>query len=110
MSLEWSREDGVSQVSLSDQADLSIATELKAALLQAFAPPATALTIDLRNVSELHITIIQLVWVAAREACAKKVAFDLLRPNDTDVINSLIDCGLTLPSNNAPEPAQEPAA
>jgi len=108
MSLESRCEAGVSQVRFSNQADLSDAAELKAMLLELLSPPATALTIDLSEVSELHVSILQLLWAAAHEAQVRKVTCQILQPEDHGVLDGLVDIGLSLPSNV--ESTQEPAA
>jgi len=110
MSLEWGREEGISRVCLSDQADLSIAVELKPALLQLLSPRPRVLSIDLSATTELHISVIQLIWAAAREAHRHEVGFELHLPEDKRIRDSLLEIGVTLPSSCVPQIVQEPAA
>lgn len=110
MSLEWDREEGVSHIRLSGQTDISMAAELKAALLELLAAPERQLTIDLSAVSEFHISIIQLVWAAANETHQRGIAFHVRPPGDARVMNMLIELGVGLPSTRDTNQSRECAA
>ncbi len=79
-------------IRLEGEISIGLATELKAALLQALAS-GTEVRLNLEHATELDITALQLLWAAEREARKSGKACELVAPVPPDVLRALGEAG-----------------
>ena len=92
MGIVFSQTDASSLVLLEGAIDISVAAELKAALLEAIAA-GKAIHVSAEAVSELDVTAYQLLWAAERETWQLGVKFMLTGQMPPLVKSALSDMG-----------------
>jgi anti-anti-sigma regulatory factor len=110
LSIEVKHDESGTQVIVIGDADLSLASELKAALLDALSPSSKPVEIDLTQVTALNVTCLQLIWAANIEATALGISLSVLPPQGSTVLEYLREAGLRLPADLAAGPRTEACA
>ncbi len=77
---------------LEGEISIGLATELKAALLQALASGAEV-RLNLERATELDVTALQLLWAAECEARRSGKAFTLVAPVPPEVLLAVSEAG-----------------
>jgi anti-anti-sigma regulatory factor len=85
------------------QADLTTASELKTALLDALSTSSKSVEIDLTQATALNVTCFQLIWAANAESAARGASLRILASRDPAVLDYLREAGLYLPAETSAE-------
>lgn len=93
MGIALSRESDASFLRLDGAIEISVAAELKAALLQAI-EAAKSIHVSVAAVSELDVTAYQLIWAAAHEAKRRQMQFIFAGEITLHVKSALSEIGL----------------
>ncbi len=93
MGIKLSHAKQISRLRLDGVVDISVAAELKVALLKAVAVKKN-IRVSAEAVSELDLTAYQLLWAAARQAKNKGMSFALAGRMPLPAETALADLGL----------------
>jgi anti-anti-sigma regulatory factor len=101
LSIETKQDESGTRLTVVGDADLTLASELKAALLDALSPSSKHVEIDLTQVTALNVTCLQLIWAAKTEAAALGVSLIVRPPRESAVLEHLRETGLRFPADMA---------
>jgi len=93
MGIKLSHSRQMSRLRLDGVVDISVAAELKAALLKAIAVQKN-ICVSAEAVTELDLTAYQMLWIAARQARNSGVSFAFTGPIPLPAEAALADLGL----------------
>lgn len=92
MAIGWGQVESGTQVRLEGALDISVAEELKTALLHTLSS-ASEVHIDLSGLASIDVTALQLLWAAARESTAGGISLAFDGPIPNCVRSTLQDAG-----------------
>jgi anti-anti-sigma regulatory factor len=110
LSIEVRHDESSTRLTVIGHADLTTASELKTALLEALSAPSKCVEIDLTQATALNLTCFQLIWAANAEAAALGASLTILEPVEPAVLEYLQEAGLRLPTGVTVEATKEVCA
>lgn len=110
MSIEVRHDESCTRLSVIGHAELTTASELKTALLDALSAPSKVVQIDLTQATALNVTCFQLIWAANAAATALGASLTILEPHEAAVLDYLREAGLRFPAHVAGEATKEVCA